>query len=105
MTYYVSRDGGAAGGNCPSSASPTGATSCTDSGLAAGTYHYTVTAVWRSWQATSGSTPVTLASGALDHFAHSGNDDAGGGRYRQPHRHGEGLRRQHGHAPTVETRR
>ena len=69
VTYYVSRNGGAAGGNCPSSASPTSATSCTDSGLAAGTYDYTVTAVWRSWHATSSSSPVTLASGALDHFS------------------------------------
>ena len=68
MTYYVSRGGGNAGGNCPTSASPTSVTSCTDSGLLAGTYNYTVTAVWRSWKATSGSTPVTLASGALDHF-------------------------------------
>ena len=68
VTYYVSRGGGNAGGNCPTSASPTSVTSCTDSGLLAGTYNYTVTAVWRSWKATSGSTPVTLASGALDHF-------------------------------------
>ena len=69
VTYYVSREGAGAGGNCPAAASPTSATSCTDSGLAAGTYHYTVTAVWRSWQATSSSTPVTLASGALHHFS------------------------------------
>ncbi len=68
VTYYVSRNGGTPGGNCPTAASPTGVTSCTDSGLAAGTYNYTVTAVWRSWSQTSSSTPVTLASGALDHF-------------------------------------
>jgi len=69
VTYYVSRDGGVAGGNCPTAASPTSVTSCTDSGLSAGTYNYTVTALWRSWRATSNSTPVTLASGALDHFS------------------------------------
>lgn len=68
VTYYVSREGGVAG-NCPTAASPTSVTSCTDSGLSAGTYHYTVTALWRSWRATSNSTPVTLASGALDHFS------------------------------------
>ena len=69
VTYYVQRDGANAGGNCPTKAAPSTVTSCTDSGLSAGTYHYTVTAVWRSWSATSNSTTVTVASGALDHFA------------------------------------
>jgi hypothetical protein len=69
VSYYVRRDGANPGGNCPTSASPSTATSCTDSGLSAGTYHYTVTAVWRSWSATSSSTAVTLASGAFDHFS------------------------------------
>jgi hypothetical protein len=69
VRYYVQRDGVSAGGNCPTQASPSTATTCTDSGLAAGTYHYTVTAVWRSWSATSSSATVTLVSGALDHFA------------------------------------
>lgn len=69
VTYYVQRDGSDAGGNCPTQAAPSTVTSCTDSGLSAGIYHYTVTAVWRSWSATSTSTPVTLASGALDHFS------------------------------------
>jgi hypothetical protein len=69
ITYYIQRDGGNPGGNCPTSASPSTATSCTDSGLAAGTYHYTVTAVWRSWSQTSSSAGVTVASGALDHFS------------------------------------
>jgi hypothetical protein len=69
VSYYVQRDGANAGGNCPTQASPSTATSCTDSGLSAGTYHYTVTAVWNSWSATSGSSAVTLASGALHHFS------------------------------------
>jgi hypothetical protein len=69
VTYYVRRDGANAGGNCATQASPATATSCTDTGLSAGTYHYTVTAIWRSWSATSNSTAVTLASGALDHFS------------------------------------
>ena len=55
VTYYVQRDGGAAAGNCPGLASPSGVTSCTDSGLSAGTYQYTVTARWHSWTATSAS--------------------------------------------------
>ena len=69
VTYYVLRDGGSPGGNCPTSSSPSTSTSCTDSGLAAGTYHYTVTAVWRSWSAASSPATVTVASGALDHFS------------------------------------
>jgi hypothetical protein len=68
VTYYVQREGANAGGNCPTAASQSTSTSCTDSGLSAGTYHYTVTAIWRSWSATSSSTTVTVASGALHHF-------------------------------------
>jgi hypothetical protein len=68
ITYYVRRDGGAPAGNCPDSASPTSVTSCTDSGLTAGSYSYTVTAVWRSWTATSASTTVTVASGTATHL-------------------------------------
>lgn len=69
VSYYVRRDGANAEGNCPTQASPSTSTNCTDSGLSTGTYHYTVTAVWRSWSATSNSTAVTVASGALDHFS------------------------------------
>src|SRR5204863_548605 len=58
VSYYVRRDGANAGGNCPTQASPSTATSCTDSGLSAGTYQYMVTAVWRSWSATSNSIAV-----------------------------------------------
>lgn len=53
VSYYVRRDGGAASAACPSAASPTAATSCTDTGVPVGTHSYTVTAVWRSWTATS----------------------------------------------------
>jgi hypothetical protein len=63
VTYSVSRDGGNADGDCPS-ASPASTTSCTDSGLSAGSHSYTVTARWRSWTSTSGTTNVNLASGA-----------------------------------------
>ena len=66
VSYYVS--GGHAGGNCPTQASPTSVLTCTDTGLRKGTYNYTVTVVAQSWTATSSLAPVTLASGALDHF-------------------------------------
>jgi hypothetical protein len=68
VSYYVKRDGGSPGGDCPTQAAPTQVLTCTDSGLTAGTYTYTVTAVWHSWTATSSPVQVTLASGALDHF-------------------------------------
>src|SRR3954452_20555466 len=63
VSYYLTRDGGAPGGNCPSSASPSSVTSCTDSGLAPGTYSYRITVVWRTWTATSSSTNVTVNTG------------------------------------------
>jgi alpha-tubulin suppressor-like RCC1 family protein len=68
VTYYV--NGAHSGGNCPTTpATATTATSCTDSGIGAGTYSYTVTAIWRSWTSTSSPVQVTLAFGALDHLA------------------------------------
>ncbi len=81
VTYYVSRPGGGTvGGTCPSSAAERhDGTSCTDSGLSKGTYTYTVTAVWQSWTATSGSTPVSLASGALSKFSVSATSSATAG--------------------------
>ncbi|MGD0274207.1 MAG: hypothetical protein ABSB96_10825 [Gaiellaceae bacterium] len=69
VSYYVKRDGGNPGGDCPTSAAPASVLTCTDSGLGAGTYSYTVTVVWRTWTtASSPPTQVTLASGALDHL-------------------------------------
>src|SRR5262249_36938838 len=50
------------------SSTPAAVTSCTDSGLAAGSHDYTVTAKWRTWTATSGTTTIPVASGAPDHF-------------------------------------
>jgi trimeric autotransporter adhesin len=64
VTYDVKRNGAPAGGSCPTPSSPTAVTSCTDSGLSAGTYQYTVTAHWRSWSKTSSITSVPVASGA-----------------------------------------
>jgi trimeric autotransporter adhesin len=64
VSYYVSRDGGAASATCPSSASPTTATSCTDTGVSTGSHSYTVTAVWRTWRSTSARANVTVTLGA-----------------------------------------
>src|SRR5262249_61074431 len=68
VTYYVTRDGGRPAGGCPTSSTPAAVTSCTDSGLTAGSHDYTVTAKWRTWTATSGTTTIPVASGAPDHF-------------------------------------
>jgi hypothetical protein len=67
VSYFVTRNPGSVGGSCAGSIS---GTSCIDSGLTAATlYNYTVTAVWKSWTATSPVKSVTtLAYGALDHF-------------------------------------
>ena len=64
VSYYVSRDGGAPAGTCPTSASPGAGTSCTDTEVSAGTHEYTVTAVWRSWTARSAPKSVEVASAA-----------------------------------------
>ena len=65
VTYYVSRDGGAASAGCPGSSAPSSATSCTDTGVSAGTHTYMVTAVWRTWTSTSASARVTVSYGVL----------------------------------------
>jgi hypothetical protein len=69
VTYSVTRDGGTPAGDCAPSGAPTAATSCVDTGLAAGTHSYTVTAVWRTWSATSSPTSATVAFGAATHFS------------------------------------
>jgi hypothetical protein len=68
VTYFVRRNGGSPGGNCPPQAAPAAVLACTDSGLSKGTYTYTVTAVWLSWTATSSPVQAVLGSGALHHF-------------------------------------
>ena len=68
VTYYVRRDGGSAGGDCPSPASQTTETSCIDSGLDEGSYLYTVTAVWRSWSSMSSTSSVLVSPGAATHL-------------------------------------
>ncbi len=68
VEYYVTRDGGAPSSGCPSSSSPSTATSCTDTGVAIGTHEYTVTAMWRSWTATSTAKSVSVTFGPVTHF-------------------------------------
>ncbi|HMJ73116.1 MAG TPA: hypothetical protein VK471_07135 [Solirubrobacterales bacterium] len=81
VTYYVKRDGGAPAGNCPAQAAPQAITSCTDSGLAVGTYEYTVSARFRSWTATSAVASAKVTVGPAARFAIAGaptNPAAGG---------------------------
>lgn len=68
VTYSVKRDGGAPGGNCPSSASPTAITTCTDSGVEIGTHSYIVTAKWRSWSAASSTSTAKITIGPVTHL-------------------------------------
>ena len=63
VTYYVSRDGGGAGGTCAGSGAPSSATSCTDANVSPGAHTYTVTAVWRTWTSASAGARVTVSYG------------------------------------------
>ena len=64
VSYYVTRDSGAPAGNCPTSSSPSSATSCTDSGLSVASHAYTITAVWRTWTTRSTTSTVQVTFGA-----------------------------------------
>lgn len=66
--YYVTRDGGDPAGTCAIPAVPTTAISCKDEGLDIGTHSYTVTAVWRSWSATSSTSSAKITIGPATHF-------------------------------------
>jgi hypothetical protein len=68
VSYYVSRDGGAASSGCPSAAVPGTQTSCTDTSVSVATHSYTVTAVWRSWTAKSATASAQVTSGVANHF-------------------------------------
>jgi hypothetical protein len=68
VKYYVTRDGGDPAGTCAAPAVPTAATSCKDSSLEVGSHTYTVTAVWRSWNATSATSSAKITIGAATQF-------------------------------------
>jgi hypothetical protein len=76
VTYYVSRDGGDAGGSCPIAAAPTEVLTCTDSGLASGEHVYTVTARWKTWSAAGAAKTATVTIGAPAKFTISGSTAA-----------------------------
>jgi hypothetical protein len=68
VAYYVTRNGGAPGGTCPSVAEPVNElTGCVDEGLEPGTYTYKVTAKYKSYTATSAAAEakVTVGPAAL----------------------------------------
>jgi hypothetical protein len=72
--YYVTRISNSdsstsnACGTSPSSLTSSSAASCDDSGVPEGTYHYKVTAVYRSWTATSTSSGNVVNTPTVDHF-------------------------------------
>jgi len=68
VTYYVTRDGGKPAGNCPEQAAPTAATTCTDASVPVGEHTYAVTALWRTWQATSAGKTAKVSTGAASSF-------------------------------------
>jgi hypothetical protein len=68
MTYYVTRDGGKPAGNCPAQGAATTVTSCTDTGLSVGQHSFEVTAIWRTWTATSAAKTATVTTGAVAKF-------------------------------------
>ena len=65
VTYSVSRDGKAAGGTC---AAVLSVTSCSDSGVAAGTHEYAITVKWRSWTAAGPGKVVTVKAAGVEHL-------------------------------------
>ncbi len=69
VTYAVIRDGDEPAGNCPTVSSRGTGLTCTDSGVEVGTHTYTVTAKWRTWSSTSGSSQAKVTVGAATHFA------------------------------------
>jgi hypothetical protein len=62
VTYYLTRDGGSAGGNCPTSGAPTNVLTCRDFPVAAGSHAYSVTAVYQNWTATSSTASITITT-------------------------------------------
>jgi len=65
VTYTVSRDGKGAEGSCVATLT---ATSCADSGVAAGSHAYVVTARWRSWTAAGEGRTVEVTEVGTEHL-------------------------------------
>jgi hypothetical protein len=72
--YYVTRIKNSdsstsnACGTSPTSLTSSTATSCDDTSVPDGTYHYTVTAVYRGWTATSAPSGNVVNTATVDHF-------------------------------------
>ena len=73
VNYFATANGGTPpGGTCGTSGSPISATTCTVTGLSAGSNSFTVTDAWNSFTSTSAPpTTVTLTSGAATKLAFS----------------------------------
>lgn len=68
VAYYVTRDGGKPAGNCPTVTAPTTVLTCKDSGLSVAEHTYTVTAVWETWTAVSGTKTAKVTVGEATKF-------------------------------------
>ena len=73
VSYYVTRDGEEAGGNCPTRSTPTTVKTCTDSGVPIGEHAYVVTAAWKTWTAASGTKTANVTVGAAVKFVIAGS--------------------------------
>jgi hypothetical protein len=76
VSYYVKRDGGAPGGNCPTQSSPSGVTTCTDGAVPIGEHTYEVIALWRTWEATSSGKTAKITTGVTTAFTVSASATA-----------------------------
>src|ERR1700749_5011562 len=74
VTYYVTRNGKEADGNCPAASEPETMTTCVDSGLSPGTYEYKVTALWSSWSKTSAVSSAKVTVGPVAKFTITGSN-------------------------------
>ena len=68
VSYYVKRDGGAPGGNCPSQSAPSSVTTCTDGAVPIGEHTYEVVVIWRTWETTSTGKTAKITVGAVVAF-------------------------------------
>lgn len=73
VSYYVTRDGDDAGGNCPIQGAATTVVTCKDSGVGIGEHSYTVMALWETWSAVSAVKKATVTIGEATKFTISGS--------------------------------
>ncbi len=68
VSYYVTRDGGEPAGNCPGKPAPGAVTTCVDGAVPIGEHTYELTAVWRTWEATSSGKTAKITVGTVVAF-------------------------------------